>query len=155
MIHFRYADGTYTQYGGGKNGISGSYFAQGESGIARLTVTIPDPTTRTNPTTITHVNYSVRHNSNTGASTIQYQHAQIEIGDTPTAWSYAPEDLGIDTTKIIDSSGYGNDGEIIGNLTTETGSPKYEITTHIGNTSSKIKIDNLQTSGFGDSYTFA
>jgi hypothetical protein len=32
MLHFRYADGTYQQFGGGKNGSSGSYFAQGESG---------------------------------------------------------------------------------------------------------------------------
>jgi hypothetical protein len=63
--------------------------------------------------------------------------------------------MNIDTTKIPDSSGYGNDGSIINTFSAEQNSPRYQIATHISSTSSKIKIDNLQTSGFGNSYTFA
>lgn len=86
MLHFRYADGTYTQYGGGKNGVSGSYLGQGESGWVWLTVTVPNPQTRTNPTTISHVQYSIRHNSSDGVGTARYQFAKVERGDNATPW---------------------------------------------------------------------
>ena len=43
---------------------------------------------------------------------------KVERSATPTPWTPAPEDLGIDTTKIIDSSGYEHDGNIV-NATTE------------------------------------
>ena len=37
--------------------------------------------------------------------------------------------MGIDTTKITDSSGYGNDGTVIGTITTETDTSRYCIST--------------------------
>lgn len=42
---------------------------------------------------------------------------QLELSDTAHNWSPSFEDLGIDTTKIIDSSGYGNNGIAYNNLT--------------------------------------
>ena len=86
---------------------------------------------------------------------VYFRDFKFEVGDKPTAWSPAPQDLGIETTKIPDSSGYGNDGIIINTISAEQNSPRYQIATHISSTSSKIRIDNLQTSGFGNSYTFA
>lgn len=91
----------------------------------------------------------------TGNSNISICGMKMEKGSIATAWSPAPQDLGIDTTKIIDSSGYGNDGVILNSVTTETNSPKYSFATHISSTSSKIEINNLITAGFGDSYSFA
>lgn len=63
-------------------------------------------------------------------SLLEWCAMKMEIGSIATPWSPAPEDLGIDTIKIIDSSGYGNDGVITGNLTTETDSGRYNISTY-------------------------
>lgn len=56
---------------------------------------------------------------------------------------------------IYDTSGYGNNGTVIGSLTTSTPSPRYNCATSLTTTSSKIKIDNLITTGFTNSYSFA
>jgi len=65
-----------------------------------------------------------------GQGAITIKNFKIEKGSKATQWSPAPQDLGIDTTKITDSSGYGNDGTIIGTLSTESDSDRYEISTH-------------------------
>lgn len=63
-----------------------------------------------------------------GTATIK--NIKVELGDKVTSWSPAPQDLGIDTTKITDSSGYGHDGTVTGTLSTESDSDRYEISTH-------------------------
>lgn len=58
-------------------------------------------------------------------------------------------------TIIYDSSGFGHHGETTGEIVYQTDTPRYNTCTHFETTSEKIKISNLPTSGFGDSYTFA
>ena len=55
-----------------------------------------------------------------GQGAITIKNFKLEKGSVATAWSPDIEDLGIDTTKITDSSGYGNDGTITGMLTAES-----------------------------------
>lgn len=56
---------------------------------------------------------------------------------------------------VYDSSGFGNNGEIIGTWNSAGDSPKYDVTNHMSATTSKIHISNFPTSGFGNSYSFA
>lgn len=58
-------------------------------------------------------------------------------------------------TIIYDSSGFGHHGETTDEIVYQTDTPRYNTCTHFETTSEKIKISNLPTSGFGDSYTFA
>ena len=136
MIHFRYADGTYQQFGGGKNGSVGSYLAQGEEGLLKITVTIPDPTARSNPTTIDRVQYSIRHNSSNGVSTVEYKEAKIERGSKVTSWSPY-----IESNIVYDDSGYSNNGIIIGTYITNSLTPRYEVSTYFDGASA-IKCES-------------
>ena len=52
---------------------------------------------------------------------------KLEKGSTSTSWTLTPSEFGVDTTKITDSSGYGNDGTITGTLSTESDYNRYEI----------------------------
>lgn len=128
MLHFRYADGTYQQFGGGKNGTNGSYLTQGESGWLKLTVTVPDPSIRSNPTTINRVQYSIRHNSSNGASTVNYQYAKVELGSIQTPWSPYTEE-----TMIYDVSGYSHHAVPVGTIAVTSPSPRYSVATHLIN----------------------
>lgn len=94
MLHFRYADSTYQQFGGGKGGAVSSYLAEGESGWIWLTVKIPDPTVRTNPTSIIRVQASIRHNSNNGVSTVRVKNGKVEFGTVATPWTMNENDWG-------------------------------------------------------------
>ena len=67
--------------------------------------------------------------------TIKMKNMKMEIGSKDTPWSPALTEIGIDTTKIIDSSGYGNDGTVTGTLSTESDSDRYEISTHYSGSS--------------------
>lgn len=67
----------------------------------------------------------------TGEVNVWIKNCKIELGSVATSWSPAPEDLNIDTTKITDSSGYGNDGIITGEITTGNGGGRYNISTYI------------------------
>lgn len=58
------------------------------------------------------------------------------------------------TNGIIDSSGYGHNGEIINSITTTTDTPRYNNCTHMSATNQKIKISNFPTEEFGNSYSF-
>lgn len=69
----------------------------------------------------------IQHLTN-GSATIK--NIKVELGSVATRWSPAPADLGLDTSIIYDSSGYGNNGIITGNLTTTTSSPRYSIATN-------------------------
>lgn len=59
------------------------------------------------------------------------------------------------TNGIVDSSGYGHNGEIIGTPTITSDSPRYSSSLHISATSQHIKCGVLTTSGFGNSYSFS
>ena len=71
----------------------------------------------------------------TGEVNVWMKNCKIELGDIATAWSPAPQDLGIDITKITDSSGYGNNGTITGNLTVENNSDRYGISSYFNGSS--------------------
>jgi len=64
--------------------------------------------------------------------------------------------MGTDTSKITDSSGYGNDGEITGTLETEQNNTegRYQIATKFPTNSCYIKLPAITYSNFGLSYTF-
>ncbi len=68
---------------------------------------------------------------NGGTDTFSIRNCKLEKGSAATPW---------------------NEGK---SMTWTSGSPKYEVSTHIGATSSKIHISNFPTSGFGNSYSFA
>ena len=52
---------------------------------------------------------------------------KIEEGDTFTSYIQPLSDLNLDTTKIYDSSGYGNDGILTGILETSNDTSKYQL----------------------------
>lgn len=56
---------------------------------------------------------------------------KIEKGSIATPWCPTVEEIGIDTTKIIDSSGYNNHGTITGILTTSNTGGRYNSCTYI------------------------
>lgn len=56
---------------------------------------------------------------------------------------------------VYDTSGYSNNGTIIGILTNSTDTPKYTVSSHIGANATKIHVSGLTTAGFGNSYSFA
>lgn len=128
MLHFFYADNTYTQYGGGKNGVIGSFLVPGEKGYLTITAKIPDPSVRPNPTTIKYVRASIRHNSTDGNSTVNFKDAKVELGRTPTPWTPAPEDVPQWYDNIVyDTSGFMNNGTVTDSTapTWDSDSPRY------------------------------
>jgi hypothetical protein len=56
---------------------------------------------------------------------------------------------------IYDSSGYNNNGVILNGLSLIDSSPRYNNAAHFSATDQKIKISNLSTIGFTNSYSFA
>ena len=77
---------------------------------------------------------------------------KLEKGAVATQWISSSADA----TKVQDSSGYNHNGTIVNtslSLTTDT--VRYNNCIHFNATDQKIKITNILTSGFGDSYTFA
>ena len=89
-----------------------------------------------------------------GTATIK--NIKVELGDIATPWSPAPADLGIDTTKVTDSSGFGNDGLILNvapQTTTETS--RYSVASKFSTNTSKIKLPVISYSNFGNSYTIS
>lgn len=128
MLHFFYTDNTYTQYGGGKNGVINSFLTVGEKGYLTITAQIPDPSIRSNPTTIKNVHASIRHNSTDGNSTVNFKEAKVELGNKPTPWTPAPEDVPQWYNNIIyDTSGYMNNGTVTDAATPmwDNDSPRY------------------------------
>ena len=78
----------------------------------------------------------------------------------PTPWCPNSADtlgtaLNINGTTEYDCSGFGNNGTRTGTFTWTSDTPKYNVSTHIGSTTTKIHVTNLTTSGFGNSYSFA
>lgn len=67
--------------------------------------------------------------------TVLFKNIKVEEGSIETSWSPTSSEMGIDTTKVTDSSGYGNDGTVTGTLSTESDSNRYEISTHYSGSS--------------------
>lgn len=63
--------------------------------------------------------------------------------------------IGTNPSISIDSSGYNYHGTINGTLSCTTDTPRYSVSTNLKNTSTYIKISNLTTTGFANSYSFA
>lgn len=61
--------------------------------------------------------------------TYYFKNFKLEKGNNPTPWTPAPEDLGIDTTIVEDSSGYGHNGEIISELHISNDTARYNSST--------------------------
>ncbi len=69
-----------------------------------------------------------------GTGIVSIKCVKMEEGEQVTSWTPALSEMGIDTSKITDSSGYGNDGIITGNVTTRANDSKegrYNISTYI------------------------
>lgn len=54
---------------------------------------------------------------------------KLEVGEKPTGWTPSIEEMGIDTTIVEDSSGYGHNGEIISELHTSNDTARYNSST--------------------------
>lgn len=85
---------------------------------------------------------------------------KVEKSDHTTPWIPNPADsaytaMGYNSTTEYDVSGYGNNGTKNGTITYLTDTPRYNVSTKIGSTSSYIQIPNLTTTGFSNSYSFA
>ena len=101
--------------------------------------------TYTTPANCAGFNIMVGDNTNT-AHEIWITDIKVERGSVATPWSPAPEDLGIDTTKITDSSGYGHDGTILSNPYTNSDADRYQISTYFDGVDDGILIENLTLS---------
>ena len=68
----------------------------------------------------------------TGQGPITITNFKIEEGSVATQFTKCKTDFGIDTTKVIDSSGYGNNGTITGSLTINNNGPdgRYSSSTY-------------------------
>lgn len=85
---------------------------------------------------------------------------KVEEGSIATPWVPNSADalysaMGLDDGIEHDVSGYQHNGDIIGDLTYTSDTPRYNVSTHIGATNQKIHVSGLTTSGFGNSYSFA
>ena len=94
--------------------------------------------------------------TSSGEVTIRIRNIKFEKGQVATAWTPARADFGHSNDDIIyDSSGYGNNGNIINGLSSIDSLPRYDKAAHFSATNQKIKISNLSTTGFTNSYSFA
>lgn len=145
MIHVVFADGTYQQFYGGKNGAINQFLAQGESGFLHITTKVPNPATRTNPTTISYIRASIRHNTNNGNSTVKVKLNKFEFGDHPTPWIPNSSDplyssLQLGSTAELDCSGYQYNG-IKNNVVNGTDSPVNQGCYVFNGTDSWVRCD--------------
>lgn len=62
---------------------------------------------------------------------IYLRNFKLEVGDKPTSWSPALSDLKIPNNIIYDSSGYFNQGSIIGSIEISNETPRYNASTYI------------------------
>lgn len=60
-----------------------------------------------------------------GTGVISIKNVKLEKGEIATSWCPTLNEMGINITKIVDSSGYGNDGSIVGTLLSEA-SDRYQ-----------------------------
>lgn len=77
---------------------------------------------------------------------------QIEEKDHATPWTTPGTSR--TTGSVYDCSGYQHNGSINGALTVLKNTPKYEASTHFSSNTQYIRVTDLNTSAFGNSYTF-
>ena len=95
-----------------------------------------------------------------GTGTVSVRNVKLEEGNIATPWCPNVNDnlykiLGMDDAIIKDSSGYGHNGTIINTITISSDTPRYDNCLHISAVNQKVQINNIITSGFGNSYSFA
>lgn len=89
MIHFRYSDSSYLQ-------VRGNVIGVGSSGYSVISTNVP------NRSDISHIQFSIRHsNDSVLSNAVNYRDAKVEMGNKPTGWSQAPEDI-IDVVTSIE-----------------------------------------------------
>lgn len=96
----------------------------------------------------------------TGASSINICGMKLEEGEQATPWIPNPIDsayttMGYDSTTEYDVSGYGYNGTKTGTFAYDVDTPRYSVDTNLKSTSTYIKISNLTTTGFANSYSFS
>lgn len=65
---------------------------------------------------------------------------KLELGDKPTAWTPSIEEMGIDLTKIQDSSGYNHNGTINGNIIISSDTNRYNYSTQFDGIDDSITV---------------
>ena len=95
-----------------------------------------------------------------GQGAITISNFKLEEGSIATPWCPNSSDafattMGLNGATEYDCSGFCNNGTRIGIFSWTSNTPKYNVSTHIGSTSSKIHISNFPTAGFGNAYSFA
>lgn len=115
--------------------------------------------TYTTPADCVAFNIMVGDDTNT-AHEVWITDIKLEFGEIATLWCPNSSDalattMGLNDNVEYDTSGYGNNGIRMGTFSWMSDTLKYNVSTHIGSTSSKIHISDFPTSGFGNSYSFA
>jgi len=102
--------------------------------------------TQTATTAVKHV-ICPRLVSGQGTGTVSVRNVKLEKGSVATAWCPAKTDTlyaALDTEGVIyDSSGYNNNGTIVGSLETTTPSPRYSCATYFNGTDTFIEAESL------------
>ena len=125
--------------------VSDVVIMPGQSGRSYVTFTLD-----TSYSQLDFMIYNIDSSTQTDNTIELYKCVQIEYGTRPSVW------IPIGTTaSVLDSSGYGHNGEIIGLPALETIGPRYCSSLHIKAISQKVKITDFPTSGFSNSYTFS
>ena len=101
-----------------------------------------------------------RYNIGANVGDLYFRDCKLEEGDHVTPWIPNSADaaytaMGYNSTTEYDVSGYGYNGTKNGTIAYLTDTPRYNVSTNIKGASSYIKIPNLTTTGFSNSYSFA
>ncbi len=85
--------------------------------------------------------FTVNQGTANSAQKFTIRHCKLEKGSAATKWLPAPEELESNTSsnEAVDSSGYGNNGIILGNLENLAGSPRYGSSTKFLGSGNLIK----------------
>lgn len=121
------------------------------NGLCSLTFTMNWTGTQTAATGINGETVYVNFLDDSGRSLVSGQGAitlydfKLEKGNTVTPWCPADSELAIDRTIVSDSSGYGHNGTITGNIITNFSTPRYNVSTNFPDSACSIGIGNLST----------
>lgn len=83
-----------------------------------------------------NTNYRLQFYARDYTGDVYVKNLKIELGEKPTSWIPNPADalyskMGLDNGVVYDCSGYGHDGSVVGECTTDTDSPRYSCSKHI------------------------
>lgn len=95
-----------------------------------------------------------------GNGTFYTKNLKYELGSIATPWCPNSSDelvttMDFNSTTEYDCSGFGNNGTRTGTFTWTSNTPKYQVSTTLGNNTTKLHISGLSTTGFANSYSFA